>query len=380
MNKQLQCLLDLLMNGLYGKAFEGSCEDGDALYALAKMHSVGNIFYKAIQDRADVSNELKEKAKKQYLGNIHQQISQDYYAEQVFSELDKHNIPYMPLKGYYLRKLYPAPELRTSCDVDFFYDSNRTEDLNKIMQAQDFVEGQGGPNHSVWQKGTITFEPHFYLLSDNDKFHAYYKNVWERLKNVEGSLYAFSDEDFYVFFIVHSAKHFTHGGFGIRTVLDIHIYNQAKKLDREYLNGEFEKLGLTKFVKALEELAKCWFMGKPMSEDTERISEYVMESGTYGVSLHRLMLNNTKKNSVKGSRISYFFKTLFLPYKQMQERYPILKKAPILLPFYWVKRWCEVLFKRRKNIKNTVNIMQQITNEKVEKYSKILEITEIPLD
>ena len=380
MNKQLQCLLDLLMNGLYGKAVEGSCEDGDALYALAKMHSVGNIFYKAIQDRTDVSNELKEKAKTQYLGNIHQQISQDYYAEQVFSELDKHNIPYMPLKGYYLRKLYPAPELRTSCDVDFFYDSNRTEDLNKIMQAQDFVEGQGGPNHSVWQKGTITFEPHFYLLSDNGKFHAYYKNVWERLKNVEGSLYAFSDEDFYVFFIVHSAKHFTHGGFGIRTVLDIHIYNQAKKLDREYLNGEFEKLGLKKFVKALEELAKCWFMGKPMSEDTERISEYVMESGTYGVGLHRTILNNTKKNSVSGSKISYFLKTLFLPYKQMRGRYHILKKAPILLPFYWVKRWCEVLFKRRKNIKNTVNTMQQITNEKVKKYSKILEITEVPLD
>lgn len=64
----------------------------------------------------------------------------------------------------------------------------------------------------------------------------------------------------------------------------------------------------------------------------------------------------------------------------MQERYPILKKAPILLPFYWIKRWFEVLFKRRKNIKNTVNIMQQITNEKVEKYSKILEITEVPLD
>ena len=136
MNKQLQFLLDILLSGLYGKVFEKSCEDWESLYALAKVHSVGNIFYKAIQGRSDVSNELKQKAKKQYLGNIHQQILQDYYAEQIFNELNKHNIPYMPLKGYYLRKLYPVPELRTSCDVDFFYDSTHTEELNKIMQAK----------------------------------------------------------------------------------------------------------------------------------------------------------------------------------------------------------------------------------------------------
>ena len=380
MNKQMQDLLGILSSGLCDKPFETSCEDWDDLYRLAKMHSVENLFYKAIKNREDIPNDLKEKAKKQYWGNIHQQISQDYYAEQVFNALNEKNISYMPLKGYYLRKLYPNPELRTSCDIDFFYDSTRTEELNEIMLKEGFVEEQGGPNHSVWQKDATSFEPHFYLLSDNDKFHAYYKNVWERLKNVEGSLYAFSDEDFYIFFIVHSAKHFTHGGFGIRTVLDIHVYNQAKTLDREYLNCEFQKLGLAKFVRTMETLSECWFGGKTMDEDMERISDYVIESGTYGVSLNRIMLNNAKENSVGGSRISYFLKTLFLPYKQMRRRYPILQKAPILLPFYWVRRWFEVLFKRRGNIAKTVNTMQQITNERVDKYSKILQITEVPLD
>lgn len=380
MNDQTKHLLEILSSGLYGKPLSESYENWEELYHLASLHAVGNLFYVAIKNLPNVPDELKAKAQSKFVATVHQQISQEYYAEKVFNALDKKNIRYLPLKGYYLRKLYPTPELRTSCDVDFFYDSSCTNEVNEIMQAHGFIEGTLEHNHSFWQKGSISFEPHFNLLSDNDKFHAYYQNVWDRLKHVSGSLYSFSDEDFYIFFIVHAAKHFTHGGFGIRTVLDIHIYNNAKTLDREYLNGEFDKLGLTKFVKSIEELSECWFNGHEMNEDIERISDYIVESGTFGVTLHALMLNSVKENSVKGSKLSYFLRTLFLPYKQMKGRYPVLQKAPILLPLYWIKRWFEVIFKRRSRVTKTVQTMKSINNEQVDKYSKILQITEVPLD
>ena len=134
MNIQLKGLLNVILSGLYNKPLDMSCEDLDMLYGLAKVHSVGNLFYKAIQDRQDLPDDLKEKAKSHYLGNIQQQILQDYYAEQIFRALNEENIKYMPLKGYYLRKLYPSPELRTSCDIDFFYDVSRTNDLKTIMR------------------------------------------------------------------------------------------------------------------------------------------------------------------------------------------------------------------------------------------------------
>ena len=380
MKQSFKCFLNILLSGLYQKPFDEYCEDWDALYESAKMHSVENIFYQAIKDRLDVPDTLKEKVKKHYLGNIYQQISQDYYSEQIFNALNKKNIPYMPLKGYALRKLYPNPELRTSCDVDFFYDVSRTEELSEIMQSEGFVEEKGGRNHSVWRREMITFEPHFYLLSDNKKFHRYYQDVWEKLKCESGSLYSFTDEDFYIFFMVHSAKHFTHGGFGIRTVLDIHIYNQAKTLNREYLLCEFEKLGLVQFVETIEKISRCWFEGETMDEKLECVSDYIIESGSYGVSLHRVMINNVKENSVTKSKFVYLIRTLFLPYPQMKRRYPILQKCPVLLPFYWIRRWFAVIFKRRKNIKKTVQTMQLITDKKVEKYSKILEIIQVPLD
>ena len=380
MKKHIENLLGILICGLNDCPLNKSFDEWDTLFKLAKAHSVVNLFYKAIKDCECVPTELKEKIKSSYLAHIHQQVMQEYFAEQVFNALEEKNIKYMPLKGYYLRKLYPSPELRTSCDIDFFYDDTKTAELNAIMQEQGFVEDKGGPNHSVWQNRVVTFEPHFYLLSDNDKFHAYYKDVWSRLKCERKSLYSFSDEDFYIFFMVHSAKHFTHGGFGIRTVLDVFVYNQKKELNREYLDKEFEKLGLKKFVKSIELLADCWFGGKPMDDDTKCISEYVMESGVYGISEHRNMLNNVKEKSVGRSKFSYFWKTLFLPYKQMKGRYPVLKKAPFLLPIFWVVRIFAVLFKRRENIEKTVKNMQSITGEQVAKYSKILQITEVPLD
>jgi hypothetical protein len=64
----------------------------------------------------------------------------------------------------------------------------------------------------------------------------------------------------------------------------------------------------------------------------------------------------------------------------MKGRYPVLKKAPILLPLFWIKRWFEVIFKRRSRFAKTVRTMKSINNEQVDKYSRIIQITEIPLD
>jgi hypothetical protein len=315
------------------------------------------------------------------MANVAQQISQEYYAEEIFARFDEKGIRYLPLKGYVMRGLYPSPEARTSCDIDVFYDKARRADVEEILTAFGFENHSDSANHGEWVKDEITVENHHELAANNGIYQEYYKDIWSRLRAVSGTKFAFSDEDYYIYLMVHAAKHFAHGGFGVRTVLDFYVYNQAKKLDREYLEKEFGKIRLTKFAAEMEKLANVWFGDETPDENSEFIGEYILKSGTYGLSTNSTAINSAGVNgSVKKAKSRYWFKTLFPSYKNMCQPYPVLKKAAILLPIMWVYRWFDVLFTRRKNVKAAMNRVQTLDEKSVDTAAKLLEITQVPID
>lgn len=53
-----------------------------------------------------------------------------------------------------------------------------------------------------------------------------FDNVFDKLtKKSENSLeYVFKEEDFYIYFMVHTYKHLAGGGMGLRTILDVYLY------------------------------------------------------------------------------------------------------------------------------------------------------------
>ena len=56
----------------------------------------------------------------------------------------------------------------------------------------------------------MNIEMHYCLVGQNSQFASYYKNPWEKAKPEKGKKYIqqYSWEDFYVYVIVHMAKHF----------------------------------------------------------------------------------------------------------------------------------------------------------------------------
>ena len=345
------------------------------VFALAKHHGLTSMFYNAVKDAENVPADIKTTAKTLYLAQTAQQMAQEYYAEAFFDGLKARGIRYMPLKGYVLRKLYPTPEHRTSCDVDVFYDKNRKTEMEEILTSLGFINKGDSINHGEWVYQKVTLETHHELAAQKDLYHEYYKDVWARLKTEDGVRYDFTDEDFYVYFLEHGAKHFTLGGFGVRTVLDVYIYNKEKKLDREYLQAELDKLGLLQFALALERLSRVWFGEETEDEETERLGEYIFESGTYGTEQHLAIKRGLDEgDSAKKAKRTYFRKTVFPPLSTMKNLYPVLNKAPFLLPFAWVYKWCEILLKRRKRVKVVMKNMQSFEEEKMSKSAKVMDI------
>ncbi len=67
--------------------------------------------------------------------------------------------------------------------------------------------------------------------------------------------------------------------------------------------------------------------------------------------------------SKKQSKIGYIFSVVFPPYIDMKERYPWLKKAPVLLPVAWARHWRTVIRHRSWKIRTLFSVFKVSKNE-----------------
>ena len=101
---------------------------------------------------------------------------------------------------------------------------------------------------------------------------------------------------------------------------------------------------------------------KESIDDDDEFKLMIINSGTYG-SAHNRVLNELKRN--EQSRFSYLFHRLFPRPKKMKTMYPILKKHPILFPFYYISRPFR-LFKHIDTAKGEIRESKMLNNKKKE--------------
>lgn len=210
-------------------------------------------------------------------------------------------------------------------------------------------------------------EMHRALLPDESPFAEYYADPWQRaLPTDEESVYRFSPEDEYIFMLMHGYKHFSGAGSGVRTVLDFYLFLKAygDTLNREYIDGEIaaadalaEKRGaegapLKNFEATLFREIGLWFEGESAVLDETGLE--ILSDGVYGRAEKRWI-----KESRKKGRGKYLFGRLFPPFRTMKQAFPVLKKLPFLLPFFWIWRILRGVFKRRKNIAREVRCVNE---------------------
>lgn len=347
--------------------------DYGSLYAFASSHAVPQIVGNALLRLSlpDLPEAEKQKWSACRGKAIRRSILMADEAASVMNELENAGIRHMPLKGFILKEFYPEFWMRIMSDCDILYDEKRQKDLEKIMCGRGYPEGVPHGKTDVYQKNTsFCFEMHRALFNDSEKlFAGYYKNVEERLIPKEGSScsFRFSDEDFYIFFIAHSYKHYSGAGTGLRTLLDFFVFNRAKRntLNESYLNEELKKLGLTEFEKKCRILSEKLF-GEPkpdtvLSEEEENDMQYFLGSGTYGTrtNLRKNEISKNSKNKTVG-KIIYFWKRLFPSKDTMLLFYPVCRKHGWMLPFCYVYRIVTAPFRRGKAIAGEIKTVSKL--------------------
>lgn len=263
--------------------------------------------------------------------------------ERLLERFSDNQVRVLPLKGWIMRRFYPKPEYRQMTDLDFLIDEENRKAVKQIMTDQERYRFQHIANENTvdsYQKNPwMHVEIHNDMISYNKER---YENIWERCEQ-KNAVYSMNWDDYYMFMLDHLEKHFTVAGCGIRFLLDVYIFLQAKgkELHRDKLKKEFRKRNQEAFFKQVEETANAWFGEAYHVGDTE-LERVILLSGTFGTNSQKFKNRQEKiqkkyKNK-KVAKAMYFLTRTFPEYSYMCNIYPFLYKAPVLMPVMWIVR------------------------------------------
>lgn len=319
------------------------------IYTVAKRHDVAHLLAEALEraESVSVSDEMKAKLEKQRLLAIYRYERINFALGQICSLFESEGVDHLPLKGSVIRRYYPEPWMRTSCDIDILVREEQLEEAARLVEERlGFKRGDLGDHDIsfVTQSG-VHFELHYCLLEGNTVISEAEKplaEVWDRVRLSAEKLHSYemTPEDFYYYHIVHMAKHFVNGGCGIRPFIDLHILSQKLEVDREALDGMLCDGGLFTFEERALQLSRVWFGGGEHTEVTVRMQDYLLGGGVYGNVSNRVTVQQSKK----GGKLKYALSRIWLPYDVLRFHYPSLNGKRWLLPIYEVRRWCKLIF------------------------------------
>lgn len=252
--------------------------------------------------------------------------------------------------------------------------------------SKGYVFDHDGPHHDVYQrKPFMNVEMHYHLTDGDPVAEKYYKDVWTtkvHLKKGYTSIYEFSWEDYYIYMLVHLAKHIKLGGSGIRSIIDIKIFLDKKKeeLNWDYVKEELKKLHLSQFEYWMRQLSEVWFGTEKTTPLYDELTEFIVDSGTYGTiknyhASHVVELGGKNQNLSVG-KIRSKLEIIFLPYEGMQEQYLYLEKFPFLLPVAWIQRIFRTIVWRKDKITSTLQ-STNIEQDRLEKVKKVMDALEL---
>ncbi len=316
----------------------------------AIKHEIANIAYYSIE-------RLNTKPSQETLTQwglyrdfaIERDFNQWFARDEIANEFKKMGIRFLEVQGTKIKELYPAPELRTMSDIDFIIDIGNLERAGEILQELGYdckwldsveIDGVRAPN--------IHVELHTEYFPVYSEYHECMRSPFSSIE--ENGQY--DDNEFYIYNMLHIAKHYFCRGCGIRRVLDVYYLNHhfSNIIDRKYVHGVFQKAGVVDFVENISMLAGYWFGNSKYSESFKDMIPFITGNPLHGTEENQMgyFLQKEFGNDAKFIKIRHVTKKVFAGDDIMLKHYPFLKKWRILYPACWIHRVIRALVHGKK--------------------------------
>ncbi len=324
----------------------------EAVLKLSDFHSIANITFYGIEklkNKPDAA--LLKKWAEIRDREIMRDIIQRAELEQITAAFTSAGIRFLTLKGTILKAMYPQSDFRTMCDIDILVDEENLKKAGDTLSTLGYTPGKLDEiNHDVYYKAPVmNIELHRSLFrATTDSFAVIFQDIWSKTELVTGTRYRLIPDYCFAFVMAHAMGHYKWGGTGIRSFMDLHIYRKKAddKLNIPQIRSLFDNIGEAELFDSFLELSDIWFDGKEPQEKHNKMAEYVLRGGTYGTFENQVISQMSGK-----SKGSFLLERFFPNLAYMQDQYPVLRKAPVLLPFFWIVRMVKgATVNRRQNM------------------------------
>lgn len=358
--------LALLRAGLRVRPAEGEIsltrEQWKALFDLARAHKVLPLIFEPAypglkKADPDLAAALKGQVRQQV---IFQTLRTAEFLE-LYRALEEAGATPLVVKGIVCRRLYPRPDHRPSADEDLLIPPAQFALCHEVMSRRGLRTTEPDPQNA-WEisycKGgsPLYIELHKHLFSPgfgtDAEFNGFFADAFRGAvrQAVEGDTVRTLDPtDHMTYLLFHAFKHFLHSGFGIRQVCDILLFAHSHDgvIHWAAVRESCRRIRAEKFAAAVFAIGTKhlgfdsvgpWNVA---AVDESPLLEDVLRSGIYGSAersrLHSSTITLEAAASQKSPR-GGILTAAFPSAKDLQGRYPWLKKQPWLLPVAWADR------------------------------------------
>ena len=345
---------------------------GELIYKLSVRNAVQGILYLAVQDGAvTLSAEAEAKLQKSYMAILAREASQQEEIDYIRETFGKENIEFMFLKGTHLKSLYPTAQMRFMVDMDVLVKEESMNKGGQLILARGFTqEMNNGKDIVLVKKPFLTIELHKMLFVEDYFMHDYFTSVWDRVELVNGCEYKMPVNDLYVYTLAHLAEHYLEAGSCFRPLMDLFLMEQkyGETLDFDYINQQFEEIGIDKFAKKIRQLYKCAFDGAEYDDNLITMENFIVFGAPVNNASEVSKVARTNKSKSKR-----FMESAFPNLKHMKLKYPILEKVPFLLPIFWVVRFFEFVFLKKGSLEQKQSAISNVDQESADIMKDIFE-------
>lgn len=342
---------------------------------VGKEHQIlSMLYYGALNAELALPEAVQTKLESVTFQCIFIDQNQLYEIGQLREKFRENGIEFVLLKGTLLKHLYPRTEVRLMSDADVLIKTEQYDRIRPIMKEMGYTEVLESDHELVWDKpGALHLELHKRLIpSYNKDYYAYFGDGWRLARKTETSEYVMGNEDQFIYLFTHYAKHYRDGGIGIRHLVDLYVFLRAyPDLDMAYVERELESLQLLTFCKNSLETVRFWFGEGEETPMAAFMTDKIFGSGAYGTEKDHVLsegVKTAKEADRESVRRRKLWGLIFPSAKALSQKYPVLKKAPILLPLVWVYRWIVTLLFRRRTIRHQRERVELLTAENLSGY------------
>ena len=349
------------------------------LYKMSKLHDLTHLVALGLEKAGlfEIDPYATERYSEIRVMSVFRFERISYELENIYSLFDANAVEYIPLKGSVIRKYYPEPWMRTSCDIDILVREDSIDNAVTLLCEKLGYKNDGRKYHDVCliSPSGVHLELHFSILENQANIDGLLAKAWEYVTpENEGGRYALKTEFLVFHVLAHASYHFLSGGCGIRPILDYYILKRKVSFDELELEKFLRECGLFKFYESIIALANAWFAGAVLPEKYKEVEKYILCGGVYGTLENKVTVQQARK----GSKFKYVWDRIFMPYEQLKVAYPVLEKRKWLTPVYQIKRWFRVIFggKFKKSVLE-FNTSASVTEERALRTEQMMKELEL---